>query len=143
MPIEPHAVRFQVGTIVPPSMPRTPEQYRDDLRRKFGRVPSYAELAAMEGKVAVIAPRHEPVIRTPAEQARANANASRAKAKTLASLALIMSRLDKPMTAQQLSPLVRMTSQAIGSHLRAALNKGLVTRSDYSWKKATVWEKVT
>lgn len=109
-----------------------------------GKMPSLETLARKESHASQSRAPHgntARIDRTPEEQARADANRARAKAKTLASLALIMSHLNKPMTAQQLSPLVKMTAQAIGAHLRAALDRGLVTRSDYSRKKGTIWSK--
>ena len=109
---------------------------RETVKAMYGgKMPSFADLARKESHTAKL-------VRAPAEQAQADANCRRAKAKTLATLARIMSHLDKPMTAQQLSPLVNLSAQAIGAHLRAALDRGLVTRSDYSRKKGTIWSKV-
>lgn len=98
---------------------------RETVKAMYGgKMPSFEDLARKESHTA---------------QSRApHANT----AKTLATLARIMSHLDKPMTAQQLSPLVNLSAQAIGTHLRAALQRGLVTRSDYSRKKGTIWSKV-
>ena len=116
---------------------------RETVKAMYGgKMPSFADLARKESHTAQSRAPHDKIVRTPAEQAQAEANRRRAKAKTLATLARIMSHLDKPMTAQQLSPLVNLSAQAIGVHLRAALDRGLVTRSDYSRKKGTIWSKV-
>lgn len=115
---------------------------RETVKAMYGgKMPSFADLARKEGHTAQSRAPHDKIVRTPAEQAQADANRRRAKAKTLATLARIMSHLDKPMTAQQLSPLVSLSAQAIGAHLRAALDRGLVTRSDCSRKKGTIWSK--
>lgn len=109
-----------------------------------GKMPSFADLARKESHIAQMRAPHANTARTdrtPAEQAHAEGNRRRAKAKTIASLARIMLHLTQPMTAQQLSPLVKMTAQSIGSHLRAALDRGEVTRSDYSRKNGTIWSK--
>ena len=120
---------------------------RETVKAMYGgKMPSFADLARKESHTAQSrAPHHANTARTdrtPAEQAQAEANRRSAKAKTLATLARIMSHLDAPMTAQQLSPLVNLSAQAIGAHLRAALEQGLVTRSDYSRKKGAIWSKV-
>ena len=119
---------------------------RETVKAMYGgKMPSFADLARKESHTAQSRAPHANTARTdrtPAEQAQAEANRRRAKAKTLATLARIMSHLDKPMTAQQLSPLVNLSAQAIGAHLRAALQRGLVTREDYSRKKGTIWSKV-
>ena len=117
---------------------------RETVKAMYGgKMPSFADLARKESHTAQSRAPRAKIVRTPAEQAQADANSARAKAKTLATLARIMSHLDKPMTAQQLSPLVNLSAQAIGVHLRAALDQGLVTRSDYSRKKGTIWSKVS
>jgi DNA-binding transcriptional ArsR family regulator len=144
MPIEPSDVRYQVGTRVPPSQAKTLIEYRETLRRKFGRVPSMAEMAKAESAKAMkLAPPGNTARtdRTPEEQARADAQSRRAKAKTARTLALILSHLTMPMTAQQLSRLVNLSPQSIGAHLRAVLDRGEVARAEYGRKKGAIWIK--
>lgn len=49
MPVEPHNVRFQVGTAILPQDVKTPDQYREAVKAKMGgKIPSFAEMAKLE-----------------------------------------------------------------------------------------------
>ncbi len=48
MPIEPHAVRYRVGTAVLPHERKSGDDYKATIIAKLGRLPSYEELAKME-----------------------------------------------------------------------------------------------
>lgn len=48
MPIEPHAVRYRVGTAVMPHERKSGDDYKATIIAKLGRLPSYEELAKLE-----------------------------------------------------------------------------------------------
>jgi hypothetical protein len=119
------------------------EQYRDDLRQKYGHIPSMAELAKMERRKMDPQFRSEEASKVTEVQKRYAETASRVRAgKTRAATELILRHLTKPMRAQDLEPFVCMTRQKIGSLLRGAYERGEVIKSAYNREAGTVWERV-
>ena len=142
MSIEPQNARFQIGTIVMPAVSKTLEDYRDNLRRKYGKVPSLRELAGRENKTVSRSLNIDETSKEPMNEADAKRILSLRKAaaaKTRATLNMIISHLTKPKTAAELEIDCKLSRQAIGAHLRAAYDRGEVDRVVI--KRVTLWSK--
>lgn len=140
MTIELSAVRFQIGAPVLPHKSRSAADYRDDLRRKFGKVPSFEELAAMENKPlskAQVTTRSETEVM--ADCPRLQSLRDRAAKKSRAACDLFLSRLTEPKTAAAIAQEVGFSTQHVGAILRAAHDRGEVTRS--TGTRITIWSK--
>lgn len=135
MTIEPYAIRFQIGTPVLPHKSRSVSDYQEDLRRKFGRVPSLAELAQMESPKAYAAPKKNPMTQCP----RLQSLRERSAKKSRAACDLVLSRLTEPRTAAAIASEVGFSTQHVGALLRCAYERGEVTRS--TGTRITIWSK--
>lgn len=121
-------------------VPRTKADYRADLIREYGNIPTPAELAEKENIRFGFKPK-SPDRRemSPEDIVRLDALRRRAKAKTAATTARILAALVRPMTAAELESILGMSRQGIGSHLRGAYDRGEVIRDATS--RVTVWSK--
>lgn len=139
MTIESHAVRFQIGAIVMPHEVKTPQDYRAAMVQKLGKMPSMAEFAAMENKT-VSQARHQGNRTEPMTEAEAKRIASLrgyAKRKTREILARIFACMATPKTAAEIEAEIGLSRQVIGSHLRAAYDRGEVVRT--LSKRVSTW----
>lgn len=135
MTIEPQNVRFQIGAPVLTHKSRSVIDYRDDLRHKFGRVPSFAELAQMESGKRYAAPETNPMPPSPQLQGIRD----RVAKKSRAACDLVLSRLTEPKTAAAIASEVGFSTQRVGALLRAAYERGEVARS--TGTRITIWSK--
>jgi len=143
MPIEPHAVRFQVGAIVMPHHSKTENDYEASMRRKYGKIPSMAELAAMENKTvsrSINIPNEHTKTMTEAQRHRVQSIRKAMAAKKQANLDRIFACLTEPKTAAQIEAEVHLSRRRVGAHLRAAFGRGEVNR--VAMRRMTLWSKV-
>ena len=157
MSVEPQNVKVAFGHAAQPILRhRTVADYHDDLRRMFGKVPSWPELAAKEN----IAMRQKTQqarageylrTETQGDQARRalrmvsrekNIEAGRkAKAEQSArTRALIMDQLSKPCTLGDIMRATGFSERTASRVAREAWMDGLVTRT--MRKKVAIWERV-
>jgi hypothetical protein len=116
---------------------RTVRDYRAELKARFGRVPSYQELARIEQG-------QPPTMRQYVPPAPDNPNMIAAKAaiiaKGIATRADIMAVLTKPMTCPAIAEALNRTRQLINRHLVILKAEGKVTLRKV--KGFAVWEAV-
>ena len=132
--IEYHTVCIR--TPMPPKSTRTVRDYRAELKARFGRVPSYQELARIEqGQPPTMRQYVPPPSMTPAAiEARA-----RIIAKGDATRDDIMQVLTQPMTCPDVSNALGRTRQLINRHLVLLQIAGKVTLRKV--KGVNVWER--
>jgi hypothetical protein len=111
--------------------------YRDNLRRRFGKVPSWPELAKIEDKaVARIRPSQP-------QPARDNPNSRAAIqaiiAKGEATRASILAVLTQPMTCPDVATALKRSPQLVRRHLGLLELDGRVIGR--SVKTVTIWER--
>lgn len=135
MTIEPSAVRFQIGAPVLPHKSRSVSDYQSDLIRKFGRMPSFTELAQLESPKSYAAPTAIKMPLCP----RLISLKERAAKKSRAAYDLVLSRLTEPKTAAAIASEVGFSTQHVGALLRCAHDRGEVTRSVGT--RITIWSK--
>jgi hypothetical protein len=126
-----------IRTPMPPKSTRTVRDYRAELKARFGRVPSYQELARIEQG-------QPPTMRQYVPPAPDNPNMIAAKAaiiaKGIATRADIMAVLTKPMTCPAIAEALNRTRQLINRHLVILKAEGKVTLRKV--KGFAVWEAV-
>lgn len=126
-----------IRTPMPPKSTRTVRDYRAELKARFGRVPSYQELARIEQG-------RPPTMRQYVPPAPDNPNMIAAKAaiaaKGEATRADIMAVLTKPMTCPDVANALKRTRQLINRHLVILKAEGKVTLRKV--KGFAVWEAV-
>ena len=133
--IEYHTVCIR--TPMPPKSTRTVRDYRAELKARYGRVPTYQELARLEqGQPTTMRQYVPPPSMTP------TATAARARiiAKGIATRADIMRVLTKPMTCPAIAEALNRTRQLINRHLVILKAEGKVTLR--KTKGVAVWEAV-
>ena len=126
-----------IRTPMPPKSTRTVRDYRAELKARYGRVPSYQELARLEqGQPTTMRQYVTPPSMTP------TATAARARiiAKGIATRADIMAVLTKPMTCPDVAYALGRTRQLINRHLVLLAQAGKITRR--KTKGVAVWEAV-
>jgi hypothetical protein len=95
MSFEPYQIRQDFGTPVHTGLTeRTPEDYQADLVRKFGRLPSWQELARIENKAAKC---H--LDRLPGESTSSGVDATRARRKDWAAVVAAASPVTRHVAA--------------------------------------------
>ena len=131
--IEYHTVCIR--TPMPPKSTRTVRDYRAELKARYGRVPSYQELARLEQG-------QPPTMRQYVPPAPDNPNVAAAKAaivaKGIATRDDIMRVLTKPMTCPDVAYALGRTRQLINRHLVLLAQAGKITRR--KTKGVMVWE---
>ncbi len=147
MTIEPHAA-VTVAIRPTPGMikPRTEADYRDDMILRFGKLPSFPELAEMENRAMwfrnAVSPmaRANPVNRASPERLEA---AARARAELIAD---VENRVIDAMqgrdwtTVTDLAQIVRMARRTTSHYLNRLLMQGRVQRTMRG--AASVWKVV-
>ena len=126
-----------IRTQMPPKSTRTVRDYRAELKARYGRVPTYRELARLEqGQPTTMRQYVPPPSMTP------TATAARARiiAKGIATRADIMRVLTKPMTCPDVANALKRTRQLINRHLVILKAEGKVTLR--KTKGVAVWEAV-
>lgn len=140
MTVEPYAVRFQIGALVMPHKSRTTKEYQADLKRKYGKMPSMAELASIENRILVKA---QVTTRSEGEMMqdcpRLQSLRERAAKKSRAACDRILSCLTEPKTAAAVASEVGFSTQHVGALLRAAYERGEVARS--TGIRITIWSR--
>ena len=130
-------IEYHTVCIRPVMPPKVPETYREKLIARFGRVPTYQELARMEQG-------QPPTMRQYVPPAPDNPNMIAAKAALVAkgdaTRADIMAVLTKPMTCPDVANALKRTRQLINRHLVILKAEGKVTLRKV--KGVNVWEAV-
>ena len=125
-----------ISPVMPPKFTRTVRDYRAELKARYGRVPSYQELARLEQG-------QPPTMRQYVPPAPDNPNMIAAKAaiiaKGIATRADIMAVLTKPMTCPDVANALKRTRQLINRHLVILKAEGKVTLRKV--KGVAVWER--
>ena len=131
--IEYHTVCIR--TPMPPKSTRTVRDYRAELKARYGRVPSYQELARLEQG-------QPPTMRQYVPPAPDNPNMASARAaivaKGIATRDDIMQVLTQPMTCPDVAYALGRTRQLINRHLVILKAEGKVTLRKV--KGVAVWE---
>ena len=132
--IEYHTVCIR--TPMPPKSTRTVRDYRAELKARFGRVPSYQELARLEqGQPPTMRQYVPPPSMTPAAiEARA-----RIIAKGDATRIEVLRVLTEAMTCPAIAEALNRTRQLINRHLVILKAEGKVTLRKV--KGVNVWER--
>ncbi len=133
--IEYHTVCIR--TPMPPKSTRTVRDYRAELKARYGRVPSYQELARLEQG-------QPPTMRQYVPPAPDNPNMIAAKAAIIAkgeaTRIEVMRVLTEAMTCPAIAEALNRTRQLINRHLVILKAEGKVTRRKV--KGVNVWEAV-
>jgi DNA-binding transcriptional ArsR family regulator len=144
MPIEPQDVT-SVSTPRIGQAARTKADYEADLRARFGRVPSWPELAKRENRAMwksqgrLSASQHDQKGDRlfDVEDKRLTSLRAALAEKSRATVAKIMAHLNEPKTASDLERETGFSRQTIGSHLREASLRGKVIREMRS--RVSIW----
>ena len=128
-------IEYHTVCIRPVMPPRVPDTYREKLIARFGRVPTYQELARLEQG-------QPPTMRQYVPPAPDNPNMASARAAIIAkgeaTRADIMAVLTQPMTCPDVSNALGRTRQLINRHLVILKAEGKVTLRKV--KGVAVWE---
>ena len=128
-------IEYHTVCIRPVMPPKVPDTYREKLIARFGRVPTYQELARMEQG-------QPPTMRQYVPPAPDNPNMASARAAIIAkgeaTRADIMAVLTQPMTCPDVSNALGRTRQLINRHLVILKAEGKVTLRKV--KGVAVWE---
>jgi hypothetical protein len=144
MDIEPHHITT-VSRRPPVGMdkPRTLADYQADLVRRFGSLPSWAELAKMENAarwqrnpVSTMARPQVPQPIHPNSKAAVEAILAKGEATRTSILAV----LTQPMTCPDVATALKRSPQLIRRHLGILAEQGKVMGRDV--KRVTVWERI-
>ena len=121
-----------------PVMPPKPqnETYREKLIARFGRVPTYQELAKLERQGStIITPVQAPLPVTPMTIAARAAIVAKGEATRNS----IMAALTKPMTCPDVANVIKRTRQLVQRHLQILAAEGRI--AGHKVKGVTVWER--
>ena len=128
-------IEYHTVCIRPVMPPKVPDTYREKLIARFGRVPTYQELARLEQG-------QPPTMRQYVPPAPDNPNMASARAAIIAkgeaTRADIMAVLTQPMTCPDVSNALGRTRQLINRHLVILKAEGKVTLRKV--KGVNVWE---
>ncbi len=120
---------------LPPKTTRTLADYQAPIIARFGRLPSWPELARLErGHASSLRP-YTP----PPPNPRTIAARAAIVAKGIATRASIMAALTKPMTCPDVANVVRRTRQLTQRHLQILAAEGRI--AGHKVKGVTVWER--
>ena len=145
MILEPHDVTTVSIRAFPPKPPeqRTLADYQADLTRRFGRVPSWTELAKRENRAMLFRQAHSSMARpqvNPADHPNTQAAIEAILAKGEATRVSIVAALTAPMTCPDVAYALKRSPQLIRRHLTLLTEQGRVTGR--SVKGVTVWERI-
>jgi hypothetical protein len=120
---------------LPPKTTRTLADYQAPIIARFGRLPSWPELAKLERQGStIITPVQAPLPVTPMTIAARAAIVAKGEA----TRASIMAALTKPMTCPDVANVIRRTRQLTQRHLQILASQGRIT--GHKVKGVTVWE---
>ena len=126
-----------IRTPMPPKSTRTVRDYRAELKARYGRVPTYQELARLEGGESIAQRAYVP---PPPNNPNVAAMRAAIVAKGIATRDDIMRVLTKPMTCPDVAYALGRTRQLINRHLVLLAQAGKITRR--KTKGVAVWEAV-
>lgn len=137
MTLEPaHCHTVAIRPCLPPKSTRTLADYQSPIIARFGRMPSWPELARLErGHASSLRPYTPPLPDNP------NVAAAKAAivAKGIATRADIMRVLNKPMTCPDVANVIKRTRQLVQRHLQILAAEGRI--AGHKVKGVTVWER--
>ena len=120
---------------LPPKTTRTLADYQAPIIARFGRLPSWPELAKLERQGStIITPVQAPLPVTPMTIAARAAIVAKGEA----TRASIMAALTKPMTCPDVANVVRRTRQLTQRHLQILAAEGRI--AGHKVKGVMVWE---
>lgn len=136
MTLEPaHCHTVAIRPCLPPKTTRTLADYQAPIIARFGRLPSWPELAKLERQGStIITPVQAPLPVTPMTIAARAAIVAKGEA----TRASIMAALTKPMTCPDVANVVRRTRQLVQRHLQILASQGRITGQKV--KGVMVWE---
>ena len=136
MTLEPsHCHTVAIRPCLPPKTTRTLADYQAPIIARFGRLPSWPELARLERQGSTrITPVQAPLPVTP----RTIAARAAIVAKGIATRASIMAALTKPMTCPDVANVIKRTRQLTQRHLQILAAEGRI--AGHKVKGVTVWE---
>ena len=137
MTVEPCNVVFAFGAKAPTHKhdePRTLADYQAPIIARFGRLPSWPELARLERGLTIA---HRPYVPPPPNPMTIAARAA-IVAKGEATRNSIMTVLTRPMTSADLSRALGRTQRLLNHHLNLLADQGKIT--GHKVKGVTVWE---
>ena len=136
MTLEPaHCHTVAIRPCLPPKTTRTLADYQAPIIARFGRLPSWPELAKLERQGStIITPVQAPLPVTPMTIAARAAIVAKGEA----TRASIMAALTKPMTCPDVANVIRRTRQLTQRHLQILASQGRITGQKV--KGGMVWE---
>ena len=136
MTLEPsHCHTVAIRPCLPPKTTRTLADYQAPIIARFGRLPSWPELARLERQGStIITPVQAPLPVTPMTIAARAAIVAKGEA----TRASIMAALTKPMTCPDVANVVRRTRQLTQRHLQILAAEGRI--AGHKVKGVMVWE---
>ena len=136
MTLEPsHCHTVAIRPCLPPKTTRTLADYQAPIIARFGRLPSWPELARLERQGSTsITPVQAPLPVTPMTIAARAAIVAKGEA----TRASIMAALTKPMTCPDVANVIRRTRQLTQRHLQILASQGRITGQKV--KGGMVWE---
>lgn len=137
MTLEPaHCHTVAIRPCLPPKTTRTLADYQAPIIARFGRLPSWPELARLErGHASSLRPYTPP----PPDNPNIAAAKAAIVAKGIATRADIMRVLNKPMTCPDVSNALKRTRQLVQRHLQILAAEGRI--AGHKVKGVTVWER--
>ena len=136
MTLEPaHCHTVAIRPCLPPKSTRTLADYQAPIIARFGRLPSWPELAKLERQGStIITPVQAPLPVTPMTIAARAAIVAKGEA----TRASIMAALTKPMTCPDVANVIKRTRQLVQRHLQILAAEGRI--AGHKVKGVTVWE---
>ena len=137
MTLEPaHCHTVAIRPCLPPKTTRTLADYQAPIIARFGRLPSWPELAKLERQGStIITPVQAPLPVTPMTIAARAAIVAKGEA----TRASIMAALTKPMTCPDVANVIKRTRQLVQRHLQILAAEGRI--AGHKVKGVTVWER--
>lgn len=137
MTLEPaHCHTVAIRPCLPPKTTRTLADYQAPIIARFGRLPSWPELARLERQGSTsITPVQAPLPVTPMTIAARAAIVAKGEA----TRASIMAALTKPMTCPDVANVIKRTRQLTQRHLQILAAEGRI--AGHKVKGVTVWER--
>ena len=136
MTLEPaHCHTVAIRPCLPPKTTRTLADYQAPIIARFGRMPSWPELARLERQGSTsITPVQAPLPVTPMTIAARAAIVAKGEATRNS----IMAALTKPMTCPDVANVIKRTRQLTQRHLQILAAEGRI--AGHKVKGVTVWE---
>ena len=137
MTLEPsHCHTVAIRPCLPPKTTRTLADYQAPIIARFGRLPSWPELARLERGLTIA---HRPYVPPPPDNPNIAAAKAAIVAKGIATRASIMAALTKPMTCPDVANVIKRTRQLTQRHLQILAAEGRI--AGHKVKGVTVWER--